>query len=225
MKRNIYSFALVFLLSIIFIAPLAAQTETTQTDAPQYEAPPTEAEAAPSETAQTEATHADSHDDTIAIFKKSPVVQPFFNTSYGYAVFPNVIKAGIFAGCSYGKGKVYKNDIPVGTSSLNRMSLGFQFGGLAMRQIVFFEDERSFTEFTNGNFEFDFGVNATVVTVGAQAKAGSLGSTASASAGPKTGAQATSKYYKGMAVFIHHKGGLMLEATIGGQKFTYEPFE
>ena len=168
---------------------------------------------------------ADSNEDTINIFKQSPVVQPFFDTAYGYAVFPKVIKAGLVAGFTYGKGKVYKGGIATGISSVNRMSLGFQFGGLGMRQIVFFEDERAYNEFTNEGFNFDFGVNATVITVAAQAQAGSMGSTASASVGPATGAQANSRYYKGMAVFVHHKGGLMLEASIGGQKFTFEPFE
>lgn len=223
MRKNFCSVVLTILLSLTMVAPLAAQTETAQTEAPQYEAP--SSEATQTESTQSEATQADSHDATIAVFKKSPVVQPFFNNAYGYAVFPKVIKGGLIAGCSYGKGRVYKDDIPIGTSSLNRMSIGFQFGGLVFRQIVFFEDERAFNEFSSENFEFDFGANATVITVGAQAKAGSLGSTASASAGPRTGAQATNTYYKGMAVFIHHKGGLMFEATIGGQKFTYEAYQ
>lgn len=171
------------------------------------------------------AAYAASDGDTIEIFRQSPAVQPYFDTAYAYAVFPNVIKAGIFAGFSYGKGKVYKNNIPTGTSSVNRMSLGLQLGGLGMREIVFLEDERAYREFISEGFNFDFGINATVITVAVQAKAGSMGSTASASSGPATGAQASSNYYKGMAVFVHHKGGLMLEATVGGQKFTFEPYE
>ncbi len=168
---------------------------------------------------------ADSIENTIEIFKRSPVVQPFFETAYGYAVFPNVIKAGLFVGLSYGTGKVFRGGVATGTSELARMSLGFQFGGKGFRQIIFFEDERAYNEFTSQSFDFGFDVNATVITVGAQASAGTMGSTAGASAGPATGAQANSNYFRGMAVFVHAKGGLMLEASLGGQKFTFEPYE
>lgn len=168
---------------------------------------------------------ADSIERTVEIFKKSPVVQPFFETAYGYAVFPNVIKAGLFVGLSYGTGKVFRGGVATGTSELNRMSLGFQFGGKGFRQIIFFEDERAYNEFTRQSFDFDFDVNATVITVGAQASAGTMGSTAGASAGPATGAQANSSYFRGMAVFVHAKGGLMLEASLGGQKFNFTPYE
>jgi lipid-binding SYLF domain-containing protein len=168
---------------------------------------------------------ADSIERAIEIFKKSPVVQPFFETAYGYAVFPNVIKAGLFVGLSYGTGKVFRGGVPTGTSELARMSLGFQFGGKGFRQIIFFEDERAYNEFTSQTFDFGFDVNATIITVGAQASAGTLGPTAGATAGPATGVQAHSSYFRGMAVFVHAKGGLMLEASLGGQKFTFEPYE
>ncbi len=51
---------------------------------------------------------------------------------------------------------------------------------------------------------------------------GTEGATAGTSAGPATGGQAKTSYYKGMAVFVHIKGGLMYEAVIGGQKFSYK---
>ena len=168
---------------------------------------------------------ADSHADTIALFKQSPAVQPFFDSSYGYAVFPMVGKGGFIVGATHGKGKVYRGGIGTGTAELNKMTIGFQLGGQAFSEIVFFEDQRAYDEFTRGAFNFDFNASAVAITVGAQASAGSLGSTAGASAGPSTGNQASSEYYKGMATFTHAKGGLMLEASIGGQTFVFKPYE
>ena len=81
---------------------------------------------------------ADSHADTIALFKQSPAVQPFFDSSYGYAVFPMVGKGGFIVGATYGKGKVYRGGIATGTAELNKMTIGFQFGGQAFSEIVFF---------------------------------------------------------------------------------------
>jgi hypothetical protein len=78
-------------------------------------------------------------------------------------------------------------------------------------------------EFTGGNFEFDATAQAVSITAGAQAKAGTAGATAGASAGPKTGVQAETTYHKGMATFVHAKGGLMYEVSLGGQKFTFKP--
>jgi hypothetical protein len=89
--------------------------------------------------------------------------------------------------------------------------------------MIFFQDKRAYEEFTSGNFEFEAGVSAVAITAGVQAKAGTEGATAGASAGPATGAQAETSYYKGMVVFVQAKGGLMYEATVGGQKFSFEP--
>ncbi|MCG8636070.1 MAG: hypothetical protein MI863_19715 [Desulfobacterales bacterium] len=166
---------------------------------------------------------ADSYSSTIAVFKKSEVVRDFFNNCYGYAVFPTVGKGGIVVGGSYGEGQVYKQGALSGTVSLAKLTVGFQLGGQAFSQIIFFEDRRAYNEFTGGSFEFDASVSAVVITAGAQAKAGTEGGTAGASAGPATGTQAEIDYYKGMAVFVHAKGGLMYEAAIGGQKFNFTP--
>jgi hypothetical protein len=79
--------------------------------------------------------------------------------------------------------------------------------------MIFFEDKRAYDEFTSGNFEFDASASAVAITAGVEAKAGTEGATASATAGPATGAQAKTSYHKGMAVFTHAKGGLMYEAV------------
>jgi lipid-binding SYLF domain-containing protein len=167
--------------------------------------------------------HADKFTDTINVFKKSEAVQPFFKNAYGYAVFPTVGKAGIGIGGSYGTGQVYKGGKVTGEVSLIKGSIGWQLGGQAFSQMIFFEDKRAYDEFTSGNFEFDATASAVAITAGAQAKAGTEGASAGASAGPATGAQAKTSYHKGMVVFTHAKGGLMYEASIGGQKFSFKP--
>jgi len=166
---------------------------------------------------------ADKFTDTIEIYKKSEAVQPFFKNAYGYAVFPTVGKAGIGIGGSYGKGQVYQGGKVTGEVSLIKGSIGFQLGGQAFSQMIFFEDKRAYDEFTSGEFEFDASASAVAITAGAQAKAGTEGATAGVSAGPATGKQAKTSYYKGMVVFVHTKGGLMYEASIGGQKFNFKP--
>lgn len=162
---------------------------------------------------------------TIALFKKSIQVRPFFETAYGYAVFPTVGKGAFYVGAAYGEGQVYQSEIVTGKTTITKLSLGFQFGGKAFSQIIFFQDKRAYDEFTAGNFEFGANLSAVAVTAGAQAEAGTTGATAGASAGPATGTHLKTGYVKGMAVFVHAKGGLMLEASVSGQKFTYEPIQ
>lgn len=169
------------------------------------------------------AAGAEDFSATINVFKSSPAVKTFFNNAYGYAVFPNIGKAGFVVGGSYGKGQVYKGGKVTGKTSVVKGSIGFQVGGKVFSQIVFFEDKRAYDEFTSGNFEFDATAQAVVITAGANAQVGTAGSSAGASAGPKTGVQAKTSYTKGMATFVHAKGGLMYEFSIGGQKFTFEP--
>ncbi len=166
---------------------------------------------------------ADSYSGTIGVFKKSKAVKPFFKNAYGYAVFPTVGKGGFGIGGAYGKGRVYKGGKVTGTVKLFKVTIGFQLGGQAFSEIIFLKDKRAYDEFTSSEFEFDATASVVVITAGAQAKAGTEGVTAGASAGPETGVQAETKYRKGMGVFVHAKGGLMYEAAIGGQKFIFEP--
>jgi lipid-binding SYLF domain-containing protein len=166
---------------------------------------------------------ADSFTDTIEIYKKSDAVTPFFNNAYGYVIFPTVGKGGIGIGGAYGKGQVYRGGAVTGEASLIKATIGFQLGGQAFSEAIFFEDKRAYDEFTSGAFEFDAAASAVAITAGVQVKAGTEGATAGASAGPATGTQAKAKYHKGMAIFIHAKGGLMYEAAVGGQKFKFTP--
>ena len=169
------------------------------------------------------ASEVEDFSSTINVYKQSPQVQPYFKNAYGYAVFPTIGKGGLGIGAAHGKGQVYRGGKVTGKASMTKVSIGFQAGGQAFSQMIFFEDKRAYDEFTSGNFEFDAQASAVAITAGAQAKAGTEGTTASASAGPKTGAQADVQYRKGMAIFVHIKGGLMYEASIGGQKFSFKP--
>ncbi len=165
---------------------------------------------------------ADKYSDTIELFKNAGQSASFFNKSYGYAVFPTIGKAGFVVGGAYGEGRVYAHGAPVGDTSMTQLSVGFQLGGEGYSQIVFFEDKRSFDDFTSGNFEFGANVGAIVITAAASGSAGTTGATGSASGGMKDAATA-GEYHRGMAVFIIAKGGLMYEASVSGQKFSYKP--
>ena len=169
------------------------------------------------------AAEVEDYSSTIEIFKNSPVVARYFDTSYGYAVFPTIGKAGFVVGGSYGTGQVYKGGKVTGKTSVIEGSIGYQAGGKAFSEIIFFQDKRAYDEFTSGNFEFDATAQATAITAGAQATAGTGGVSAGATAGPKTGVQVDVHYVKGMATFVHTLGGLMVELSIGGQKFTFQP--
>jgi lipid-binding SYLF domain-containing protein len=167
----------------------------------------------------------DNYAKTIKTFKESPVVKPFFSNSYGYAVFPTIGKGGIGIGGAHGSGQVYVDGKLTGKTSMTQVNIGFQFGGQAFSQIIFFEDQRAYKEYTSGEFEFSAQASAVAITAGAQAKAGTGGATAGATAKADAGKQAEVGYQKGMAVFTFAKGGLMYEASIGGQAFGFEPIK
>ncbi len=165
---------------------------------------------------------ADEFTQAAKVFRDSPVVAPYFKKSYGYAIFPTIGKGGIGIGGAHGSGRVYVGGKPTGKTSMTQVTIGWQLGGQAYSQIIFFEDKRSYQEFTSGNFEFGAGASAVAITAGAQAQAGTTGAGASASPGGSAGSQAETSFHKGMAVFTRAKGGLMYEASIGGQKFSFE---
>ncbi len=169
------------------------------------------------------AVHADEYEDTINIFKKAGESSNFFDKSYGYAVFPTIGKAGFIVGGAYGEGRVYQQGSYVGNTSMTQASLGFQLGGQAFSQIIFFQDKRAFEEFTGGNFEFGADANVVAITAGASAQATTTGSSAGASGGKNDANTTASGYYKGMAIFTVAKGGLMFQAAVAGQKFSYTP--
>lgn len=165
---------------------------------------------------------ADEYQATIDIFRDAGESAEFFETSYGYAVFPTIGKGGIGIGGAYGEGRVYEQGAYVGDSSMVQLTIGWQLGGQAYSMIVFLQDKRAFDEFTTGEFEFSAQASAVAITAGVNASATTAGSSAGASGGSRN-ATTVGAYNRGFAVFTIAKGGLMYEASIGGQKFNYTP--
>jgi lipid-binding SYLF domain-containing protein len=139
----------------------------------------------------------------LDVKRKDPGLERFFNESAGYAVFPSVGKGGIGIGGAHGKGLVIVGDEAVGKTSLSQVTIGLQLGGQVYAQFVFFKDEVALGHFQRGNWETSAQLSAVAVTAGASTDA---------------------DYDKGVAVFTNAGGGLMAEASVGGQKFTYESF-
>jgi lipid-binding SYLF domain-containing protein len=165
---------------------------------------------------------ADKYDDTVSLFRNAGESASFFHKSHAYAVFPTVGKGGFVFGGAYGEGRLYEGGRYAGNTKMTQLSVGFQAGGQGYSQVIFFEDQRAVDEFKSGNFEFGANVNAVVITAAASGTAGTTGSSAGASGGKKD-AKTAGKYYKGTAVFQIVKGGLMYEASVAGQKFSYTP--
>ena len=166
---------------------------------------------------------ADKYADSIKIFREAGQSGAFFDSCYGYAVFPSIGKGGIGIGGAHGSGRVYEKGNYVGDTSMNQVTLGFQFGGQAYRQIIFFEDKAAFDKFTTGKFEFGAQATAVAITASASAQASTGGGASASASGTEHQAKTTGEYVDGMAVFTIATGGLMYEATIGGQKFGYKP--
>jgi len=140
---------------------------------------------------------------TIASFKKADsTMQVYFDNSYGYVVFPSVGKGGYFIGGGYGVGRVYEQGNFIGNSRIINLTVGAQIGGQSYSEIIFFKDHASLNDFKGGNFEFTAQASAVFVN---------------------EGASKDHHYNKGVAVFTMPKAGAMAEATIGGQKFIFEP--
>ena len=138
----------------------------------------------------------------IAVKKADPGIEAFFDHSAGYAVFPSVGKGGIVIGGAYGKGLVIAGDRVIGDTSMTQGTIGLQLGGQVYSQFIFFKDDIALGHFQRGNFEFGAQASAVAVT---------------------RGASADTSYDKGVAVFTHATGGLMVEGSVGGQQFTFTP--
>lgn len=160
--------------------------------------------------------------ETIQLFRQAGESGKFFARSHGYAVFPTVGKGGIGVGGAFGKGRVYRGDTWVGDVSLAQVSVGFQLGGQAYSEIVFFENEATFRDFTSGNFEFGADIGAVAITAGANASLSSAGGASAGASGTKKDAATAGGYHHGVAVFTIAKGGLMYQAAVAGQKFNYK---
>jgi lipid-binding SYLF domain-containing protein len=145
-----------------------------------------------------------SEDAVVTAKKTDPGLQKFFDTAAGYAVFPSVGKGGIGVGGAYGRGELFEGGKLTGYCTLTQASIGLQLGGQAYTELIFFESKAALDRFKSSNFAF-----------AAQASAVAL----------KSGASANAKYSDGVAVFTLGQAGLMYEASVGGQKFNFEPIQ
>ena len=138
----------------------------------------------------------------LDIVAKDPGMEDWFKNATGYAVFPSVGKGGIGIGGAHGKGLVIAGDKVIGTTSLSQVTLGLQLGGQAYAEFIFFRDQTALDDFKRGNYEMGAQASAVAATAGAAADA---------------------SYNSGVAVFTNTTGGLMFEASVGGQKFKFTP--
>ena len=143
--------------------------------------------------------------ETISAFKeKNDKMEAYFEDSYGYAVFPSIGKGGIVIGGAHGRGIVYEQGESIGSVKMTQVTLGFQWGGQAYSEVIFFENAETLESFKNKALKFSGQASAVAVTAGASADIA---------------------YENGVAVYTIPKGGLMYEATMGGQKFKFFPSE
>ena len=161
--------------------------------------------------------------ETIELFRGIPQVAPYFESAYGYAVWDRIGRGGLGIGGATGRGQVYVGGKVTGFSRLMDITFGAQAGGQAYRQVIFFENKAAYDKFTGGKFEFDASASAVAVNASAQASAGTQGTSSSAGAGKQTGAGVG--YVNGMQTFTMAEGGLMYAATIGGQRYNFNPVE
>jgi len=159
--------------------------------------------AAPALAASDEALVSDAKATAETFKKKDSKIAKFFSTASGYAVFPTIAKGGFIVGGAGGDGVLFVGGKPVGTASMGQGSIGLQLGGQTYSEVIFFENPSTLSDFKNSHFQLD--AQATAVALSA-------------------GASADANYTRGVAVFTMTKAGLMYEAAIGGQKFTFHPF-
>ena len=141
--------------------------------------------------------------EALKKFKRIGRLKPYFKEAAGFAVFPNIAKAGLGIGGARGNGEVFEDGKVIGYTTVTQLSFGFQLGGQAFSQIIFFQNKRDIDRFTDGNFEFGASASAALITEGANASV---------------------DYTNGVAVMTFSKGGLMYEASIGGHKFTFKGY-
>lgn len=161
----------------------------------------------------TSSQKSDFHNDTLTLEQRAHAtkllfveqdagLQRFFDEAAGYVIFPAVGKGGFIVGGAHGEGVVYEDGDVIGTSKITQATIGAQIGGQSFREVIFFKAPIDVERFKQGNWEVSANVSAVAVTAGAAASA---------------------DYTNGVAVFTMTEGGLMLEASVGGQKLTYRP--
>jgi lipid-binding SYLF domain-containing protein len=154
----------------------------------------------------TTAERDDMHDSVNATLHRvndvDPSLQNYLNSAYGYAVFPSIGKGAAGIGGAYGRGEVFERGKFVGYTQMSQATIGAQIGGQSYSELIVFEDRFALQRFELGQVAFDANVSAVAL---------------------QAGAASSSKFDNGVAVFVAPTGGLMAEASIGGQDFSFEP--
>ena len=143
---------------------------------------------------------ADARKAKVEFIKTDGLMKNLFEKAYGYVIFPNIGKGGFGIGGAAGNGVVYQKNTMVGMAKMTQVTIGFQWGGQAYREVIFFESKAELDNFKENKFEFAAQASAVAVTAGASANA---------------------SYKNGVMIFTQTKGGLMYEASVGGQKFDF----
>jgi lipid-binding SYLF domain-containing protein len=168
--------------------------------------------------------YADKYDEALTAFKQSPKSSTFFARSYGYALFPDIGKAGFIVGGEHGDGQVYEKGKLIGTVSLTQVSVGAQAGAKEYSEIIFFHKQEDLAKFKGGDFELAGNLEATAITLNASASAGTSTSSAEAST-TRNNAATGGGYNNGVAVFTIVRGGLLAGVSVGGQKLKFKATE
>ncbi len=145
----------------------------------------------------------DSKDAVKEFIQTDGLMQNLFTNAYGYVIFPSIGKGAFGVGGAAGSGTVVERGATVGKAKMTQVTIGFQVGGQAYREVVFFQEKSALDRFKENNVEFSAQVSAVAA---------------------KSGASGNAKYTDGILIFTQQKGGLMYEASVGGQKFKYTAF-
>lgn len=147
---------------------------------------------------KAEKLHEKAMEAKAEMLEDDPDMQRFFDSAVAYVIIPTVGKGGIGIGGARGKGLLYEGGASTAEVTLTQLTVGFQWGGQAYSEFIFFKDDVALADFKRGNYELGAQASAVAVTAGASADA---------------------NYSGGVAIFTRAKGGLMYEASVGGQKF------
>ncbi|TDU42667.1 lipid-binding SYLF domain-containing protein [Gelidibacter sediminis] len=145
----------------------------------------------------------DAENAKMELIEADETLSDYFDSAAGYVIFPNVGEGGFIISGASGNGVVYENGIAIGMADLKKVDIGFQAGGQAIIEVIFFESEADLAEFKEGHFEFSAEASAVAV---------------------KSGVAVTAGYNDGVVAFALPKAGLMADASVGGQKFSFKSF-
>ncbi len=144
-------------------------------------------------------------EELATMIADAPKLQTYLDQAVGYAIYPKITKAGLVIGGAAGEGMVFvKGGEPIGTSKIKQGTFGLQAGGQQYSEVIFFENMEAFDKFKNENLKFSAQTSAVAIVPGASFDVA---------------------YDEGVAVFTRVQGGLMAEASLGGQHFSFVPVE